>query len=212
MNEIFDPERVSDLYNASSSARQASISLDRATNYGVVRLSLLEHLYEKQYMLRLKEPDESKWRCRIVSNRAVISASQSENSSVRLKLGNVVETSPQRKCEDEELDVDYVFTATGYTRNSHEDMLDGVRDLLPSDNKTGRFPVRRDYGVQFDETKVANDAAGIWLQGCNESTHGLSDTLLSILAVRGGELVESIFGQKVFSDSKMTKYPSKLLV
>jgi L-ornithine N5-oxygenase len=32
------------------------------------------------------------------------------------------------------------------------------------------------------------------LQGCNEKTHGLSDSLLSILAVRGGEMVESIFG------------------
>jgi L-ornithine N5-oxygenase len=32
------------------------------------------------------------------------------------------------------------------------------------------------------------------LQGCNESTHGLSDTLLSILATRGGEMVNSIFG------------------
>ncbi|KFZ18580.1 hypothetical protein V501_01136 [Pseudogymnoascus sp. VKM F-4519 (FW-2642)] len=40
--------------------------------------------------------------------------------------------------------------------------------------------------------KVA-DTAGVWLQGCNERTHGLSDTLLSILAVRSGELVRSIF-------------------
>jgi len=200
VNEIFDPERVSDLYSASSSAREASIALDRGTNYGVVRLSLLEHLYEKQYMQRLREPDESRWRCKIVPNRVIISASQSEASRVMLKLGKVVDTVRQRECE--ELDVDYVFTATGYVRNSHEQLLDGLRDLLPGKYQTENFPVKRNYGVRFDETKVATSEAGIWLQGCNESTHGLSDTLLSILAVRGGELVESIFGQKASNESK----------
>jgi L-ornithine N5-oxygenase len=211
VNEIFDPERVSDLYNAPSSARQARIALDRGTNYGVVRLTLLEHLYEKQYMQRLREPDESKWRCRINSNRVVICASQSENSSVKLKFREVDEISLQKNCKDEELDVDYVFTATGYARNSHEEMLDGIRDLLQNDEMPGRFPVGRNYGVKFDKTKVASEEAGIWLQGCNESTHGLSDTLLSILAVRGGELIESIFGREAFHDSETTNYTSKTL-
>jgi len=55
------------------------------------------------------------------------------------------------------------------------------------------FAVRRDYSIPFDSSKV-NANAGVWLQGCNESSHGLSDTLLSILATRGGELVESILG------------------
>ncbi len=56
-----------------------------------------------------------------------------------------------------------------------------------------RWGINRDYSVKFEPGSVHEDA-GIWLQGCNESTHGLSDTLLSILAVRAGELVESIFG------------------
>ncbi|KFY24438.1 hypothetical protein V491_02160, partial [Pseudogymnoascus sp. VKM F-3775] len=55
------------------------------------------------------------------------------------------------------------------------------------------FPVGRDYKVQYAPGAV-EEGAGIWLQGCNEKTHGLSDTLLSILAHRGGEVVASIFG------------------
>jgi L-ornithine N5-oxygenase len=47
--------------------------------------------------------------------------------------------------------------------------------------------------VQFEEGTVA-PGAGIYLQGCNEQTHGLADSLLSILSVRGGEMVDTIFG------------------
>lgn len=57
----------------------------------------------------------------------------------------------------------------------------------------GSWKVCRNYAVQFKKDSV-RDNAGIWLQGSNENTHGLSDTLLSILATRGGEVVQSIFG------------------
>jgi len=57
------------------------------------------------------------------------------------------------------------------------------------------WTVGRDYGIVFADGEVGDDA-GVWLQGCNEGTHGLSDTLLSILAPRGGELVRSIFGDR----------------
>jgi L-ornithine N5-oxygenase len=41
-----------------------------------------------------------------------------------------------------------------------------------------RFPVRRDYKVDFDEQKLDGNA-GIWLQGCNEKTHGVSSILFT---------------------------------
>lgn len=83
-----------------------------------------------------------------------------------------------------------------------------------------KMGVGRDYRVQFAPGQVAAEA-GVWLQGCCEGTHGvschdsvpifitiphveegiadseytqLSDTLLSVLATRSGELVDSIFG------------------
>ncbi|KAK7997735.1 fungal specific transcription factor [Apiospora arundinis] len=37
----------------------------------------------------------------------------------------------------------------------------------------GDVRVRRDYGVEFAPGKVAK-GSGIWLQGCNEKTHGPS--------------------------------------
>jgi L-ornithine N5-oxygenase len=177
VNEIFDPERVSDIYNASASTREARIALDRNTNYGVVRLSLLEHLYEKQYMQRLREPDESKWRCRIVPNRVVVSASQTEDSGIKLKLASVTDGNHTTECNQEEINVDYIFAATGYVRNSHEEMLESVRNVLLDENRNGKIQTRRDYRVQFGESKVDESKTGIWLQGCNESTHGVSPSI-----------------------------------
>lgn len=75
-----------------------------------------------------------------------------------------------------------------------------MQHLMPGngDSVEQRWSVGRNYGVQFEKGTVSSDA-GLWLQGCNEGTHGLSDTLLSILAVRGGEMVDNIFGSKTSS-------------
>lgn len=122
-------------------------------------------------MQRLRSADSSNWRCQIVPNRAVISATQSSNSAVRLRLGNPDE---KKRAEEEELEVDFVFTATGYVRNAHESILSEVKTLLPaSAREEGKFRVGRDYRVKFEQGKVEENA-GVWLQGCNEGTHGVS--------------------------------------
>jgi L-ornithine N5-monooxygenase len=61
-------------------------------------------------------------------------------------------------------------------------------------SKDGQWQTGRDYSLKLNHALAAGDI-GIWLQGCNEGTHGLADSLLSILATRSGELVQSIFGQ-----------------
>jgi L-ornithine N5-oxygenase len=126
-------------------------------------------------MQRLRNSDETQWRCRILPNRVIISAKNSADSGVVLKL----DLPENRRAEEdqhyeEDLEVDYVFTATGYRRNAHEDILSNIRELLPSGYaKEGNFPVARDYRVQWDENKVDAREAGVWLQGCNEGTHGV---------------------------------------
>jgi L-ornithine N5-monooxygenase len=166
---------VDGIYAQDPSERAAAIAMDRGTNYGVVRLTLLEHLYEKMYMQRLQNPDETTWRCRIIPNRTVLSASQSSNSGVILRLGESDQNSPV----EEDLEVDHVFTATGYVRNAHENILSQVSALLPKDER--KFNVGRDYRVAFDDSKV-DRSAGVWLQGCNEGTHGVSCSFSSHLA------------------------------
>jgi L-ornithine N5-oxygenase len=109
------------------------------------------------------------------------------------------------------LDADLVIVATGYRRDAHEEMLAELRDFMPSNlppststlisgeakevKEEKKWSINRDYSVQFEPGSVSPDAK-IFLQGCNEKTHGLADSLLSILSVRGGEIVESIFHEK----------------
>jgi L-ornithine N5-oxygenase len=164
---------VDDIYNQDASERAAAIALDRGTNYGVVRLELLEHLYEKLYMQRLRNTDEVTWPARIITNSTVVSASQTPDSRLLLKLGSV----KGNDASEEELEIDYVFAATGYRRNAHEEMLSNLRPLLSESSATAeKLPVSRDYHVQYDEKKIDRKQAGIWLQGCNEATHGVSSS------------------------------------
>lgn len=63
---------------------------------------------------------------------------------------------------------DAIIVATGYLRNVHETLLKPARGLM----KGECCSVGRDYRVNFREGAVAEDA-GVWLQGCCESTHGV---------------------------------------
>ena len=157
----------------------------------MVRLELIEQIYQDLYHQRIKEPDETKWRHSILRSQQVIGISKGKSDKLVLSMKdlNPLKTNPQP--EEGTLEVDAVFLATGYRRNAHEKMLRDVEHLRSPED--ARWRVRRDYKVEMDESKVSPNA-GIWLQGCNESTHGLSDTLLSTLATRGGEMVDSIFG------------------
>jgi len=211
VNEVFNPDRVDNIFRQNAEVRGEGIRSDRATNYGVVRIDLLDHLFEKLYFQQLKTPNKADWKFQIRNNRRVIATEEEADGKLRLRLEKLVDDGTN-EIGGEQISYDAVFVATGYLRNAHEAMLKQTRSLLPKafQAEGSSMPVGRDYRVGFDQSKVSANA-GVWLQGCNESTHGvsfviligslllmtwgkLSDTLLSILAIRGGELVESIFG------------------
>jgi L-ornithine N5-oxygenase len=191
VNEIFDPERVDEFYQRPEAQRAESIESNRGTNYGVVRLQLLEEIYNNLYQQRVREPDEQAWQHRIFASRKVTEVQDSHPAGLRLTLQKVHSVKNE---EPESLEVDAVIVATGYTRDAHEHLLEELKDLNP--NKSGEWHVRRNYKIDLDDTLVDQDA-GIWLQGANERSHGISDTLLSILATRSGEIVDSIFGSRL---------------
>ena len=195
MNEVFDPERVDDFFNSSADARADALKADRSTNYSVVRLELLEQIYHDLYEQRVKQPDKRQWQHRILPSREVLKVSRGDDEKceqLTLEIKGIQSLRCPTCSDQETLKVDAVLLATGYVRSAHEELLRSLEHLRPHTDEVWR--VRRDYRVEMDERKVSTDA-GVWLQGCNESTHGLSDTLLSTLATRSGEVVESIFGR-----------------
>ncbi|KXJ88608.1 L-lysine 6-monooxygenase (NADPH-requiring)-domain-containing protein [Microdochium bolleyi] len=209
VNSIFNPDYVDDLYTRPEQSRREIITGARATNYSVVRLDLIEHLFEKMYDQRRElGADEKQWPHRIRGATDLVSCTPLGDDKVRLAIRPV--GSPGAK--EELLDVDLVISATGYQRNAHLHMINQIESLLPETEgasqasatngmdykfapKVGSrdLKVSREYAVKFAPGKVAA-GSGMYLQGTNEGTHGLSDTLLSILAVRSGEVVNAMFG------------------
>ena len=221
VNEIFDPDRVDEIYNQPAQVREASIHRDRGTNYSVVRLELLEKIYEHLYIQRLRSSNQSsnsspvsatkaeRKRNEILPNRHVIRVEDSPivPNGLRILLKNnkndLVKKEQnaqngsswangyqEEEEEGEVLDVDVVLVASGYRRNAHEDILRPVQSSFATNddndsrdiaNGNGRVRnsnvdraplVERDYRIRFRKEAVSEDA-GIWLQGCNESTHGV---------------------------------------
>lgn len=168
--------------------RTKRIATEKATNYSVVRLELIEEIYNTMYLQRVRNPDQTQWQHRILPERRVARI-EHHNPSQRMRI-HVKSVKDESADGKEVLEVDAVMVATGYQRDAHEQMLEQVRSLRPAGQNV--WTPGRDYRVSLDNSKVSADA-GIWLQGCNEKTHGLSDSLLSILAVRGGEIVNSVF-------------------
>ena len=83
---------------------------------------------------------------------------------------------------------DYFFNGLGYVRKTQLDLLKEhfAQQLFP-------LSLRRDYSAWSRDSKFK---AGIYLQGQAEGSHGIADGALSVLSIRGYEVVESILRRK----------------
>lgn len=202
VNSIFNPEYIDRIYPKSSAYRHAFLEDARATNYSVVRLELIEHLYEKMYhQKRTLGVDEKKWPHRIMAGRRIVDAT-AKGDKVKVKVAlcplgeEETQDGPLLEEEEEEFDADLIICATGYQRRAHVDMLKDLWSMLPENTDRGATPVtrkdwwlvetpeasgarervlsvERNYGVRFTPGAVAS-GSGVWLQGCCEATHGVS--------------------------------------
>ncbi|OAP63709.1 hypothetical protein AYL99_02936 [Fonsecaea erecta] len=189
VNEVFNPEAVDAFFEQPDDIRAENVKKNKATNYSVVRLELLEKLYDDLYIQGIKQPDKRLWQHQILPLREISEfVDNGPNEQLSLILTDL---NPSNSNGREKLSVDVVVLATGYRRDAHVDMLKACQGINSS--LDGQWQPGRDYGLKLDRASV-QDGIGLWLQGCNEATHGLSDTLLSILSTRSGELVDSIFG------------------
>lgn len=205
MNSIFNPSYVDELFLRSRDSRHSLLGDARSTNYGVVRLELIEHLYERMYDQQRELGKDSKtWPHRILGS-TTIAGVETEGDKIRLMVRPISGTTDRQQKDgvyeksdaDEIFDCDLVVAATGYQRQAHLTMMEEVADLLPESPESpnvmgskydasirGRsVKVGRDYSLQFAPGKVSS-GSGIWLQGCCEGTHGVSQPALSRALIR----------------------------
>ena len=82
---------------------------------------------------------------------------------------------------------DAVVLATGYDFTEARGLLAGVEPYLLRDEE-GALRIGRDYAVET----VPQFRPRIYLHGAAEHTHGLSSTLLSLIAHRGGDILDAV--------------------
>lgn len=172
VNEIFNPDFVDEFYRAPETERRSFIGNFSQTNYSVVDLDLIEEIYSRLYQQGVVgEPRHAFLPCHQIAEVDVA------EKKVLLTLRDT--RSEQRRWAE----YDGVILATGFRRRRHRNLLKSLTPWMSSDT------VARSYQIPM----TANCRARVFLQGCCEETHGLADTLLSVLAIRSEEVVASLY-------------------
>ena len=167
VNEIFNADFVDHVYHRPEEERDALLREFWHTNYACPDLELIEAIFKVFYQQRVTGDARHRF-----LRRHELRGARAEAGGVRLDLHDLNE----KRGFTERYDV--VVLATGYEREHHRSMLDPLAPWL------GEFAVDRHYRV----ASAAGFRPAIYLQGACESSHGLSDTLLSVTAVRTGEI------------------------
>jgi L-ornithine N5-monooxygenase len=184
VNEIFNPSRVTPFYSGSRQWREQTNRENRCTNYSVVRLELIERLYEALYLQRMKYGNnEGAWPRRITTNATIRGMTVTEGR-IRLIVerdGHAADARGAKIASYEEVQgYDAVVLGTGYDRDAFQHLLSGLIPLKPRsaagkliEGKSAEWEVRRDYSLIFADGAIEK-GCGVWLQGCCEDSHGVS--------------------------------------
>ncbi|MDX3312689.1 SidA/IucD/PvdA family monooxygenase [Streptomyces sp. ME08-AFT2] len=179
-NRVFDPAAVDDFYNAPSAVKESLLRYHGTTNYAAVDGQVLDGLYRRQYEQRVTgEP-----RLRVMHTSRIDSVDpRADSVAVRVRFLPTDEVT--------DLEADLLIYATGYTSPDPAEVLGGIAGSLCRD-ETGELLIGRDYRLRT----TADFRCGIYVQGATEATHGIASTLLSMTAVRAGEIAESLAGDR----------------
>jgi L-ornithine N5-monooxygenase len=176
VNEIFNPDSVDFLYDLPGDVRKRVIHDHYDTNYSAVDLGLIREIYSALYDRRVQGHNGIE-----VLNLLELQSVERNGETVHARF---LDRATHRPVS---MEADGLVLATGYTRDARSPLLEAIAPWLESDDGAC-FTVERDYRVRT----VAGFRPKVFLQGFCESTHGLSDTLLSVLPVRAGEIVGSV--------------------
>ncbi|GAA1938386.1 lysine N(6)-hydroxylase/L-ornithine N(5)-oxygenase family protein [Streptomyces durmitorensis] len=175
-NQIFDPGAVDDYYFGTEQTREAFWRYHRNTNYSVVDDDVIRDLYRRSY----DEEVRSVRRLQFLNLTRVTGVKRvGEETRVSLQVGPDAEV--------RELDFDVLVCATGYNTMQPTGLL-GELDRHCLRDEAGRYRVERDYRI----VTAPEMPCGIYVQGGTEHTHGLTSSLLSNIAVRSGEIADSL--------------------
>jgi len=171
-NELYFGSFVDEFFAATPDARKRILAQMRHTNYAGLAPGMMESLYRQFYLDRLT----GEHRLNLIAMHD-ITAAREQGEEI------VLELTDWRTGTVQELTADLVLLGTGFS----PEMPAMVRQLAGGLGLPG-VTVTRDYRLVVNR----HSTAACYLQGVNEATHGIADSLLSILAVRSEEIVSDL--------------------
>ncbi|WP_435949495.1 lysine N(6)-hydroxylase/L-ornithine N(5)-oxygenase family protein [Psychrobacter sp. DM8] len=171
VNEIFDSDTVETFLTYDDDFREDIIENHRNTNYSVVDPKLISILYERLYYQKLIGTEQvqlhqfHELKGIDSDSKQAIFKELTDNKTVNMEF-------------------DGLFLATGYEIIA-TDIVKNFEEYLVYDTED-RLVLDTDYRVK---TINANFKPKIFIQGASEHSHGMSETLLSLLAYRSGKIV-----------------------
>jgi len=175
-NTIFFPEMVDFYYNLAPDKRRNFFDSLKDVNYAVVDHPLIRRIFRTLYDLKVQGIDRAR-----VRNFLHLESLTDEAEGVVARFRHLMEERPV------EIRADAVILAAGYEWSGPHPLL---RELAPflRTGDDGGYEVGRDYRIRGRE----GFAPGVYLQGHCEPTHGISETVLSLLPLRARDILSSI--------------------
>ncbi|MGD0606387.1 MAG: SidA/IucD/PvdA family monooxygenase [Streptosporangiaceae bacterium] len=179
-NELFFPAYTDRFYAAPEQTREQVLTAMRRTNYAAVTPDMLDTLFRQIYLERL------------TGEQRLSMVTMVDVEAAEMVGGEVVLTLNDRmRGGRDELHCDLVLLGTGF-----EPRMPSLIQNLADSCGIGDVRVSRNYRM----ITPPDITAGCYLQGTNEATHGMADSLISVLAVRAGEIVNDLLAHRDQAD------------
>ncbi len=180
-NEIFFPQMVDFLYGLPEEKRRMVLDDCRDVNYAVVDLPLIRRIYKCMYQEKVLGRDRLR-----VRNFMKLEELLETGDAVIARFRDLLRE------ETVTLEADGLIVCTGYTWRRQHPLLESLAPWLGRDGADAGYKIERDYRAATDPSF----AAGVYLQGFSEQTHGASETVLSLLPIRAGDILKSLLNAR----------------
>jgi len=171
VNEIFNTDFTDYVFNSPEQERSKILDEFWHTNYAAPDLVLIEQIFNVLYQQKVSGIERHRF-----LRRHEVRKATAQHKGIQFTLHDL-NTDSERT-----VTYDAVVLATGYHRDHYKSLLAPLTPYFED------LTVDRQYRV----CSTPHFKPAVFLQGACESSHGLSDTLLSVTAVRTSEIAQAL--------------------
>ncbi|NJL28008.1 MAG: lysine N(6)-hydroxylase/L-ornithine N(5)-oxygenase family protein [Thermoanaerobaculia bacterium] len=175
-NRVFFPEWVDHYYGLPEPTRNAFLDELRDLNYAAIDHPLIKRIYRKLYDQKVLGKERARFLPFLDLERVEEGADGVTVTYRHVQHGHRVT-----------LEADALVLCTGFVWRKEHRLIEGLAPWFERDRQGG-YQVRRDYAI----ASAPGFKPNVYLQGYCEQTHGISETVLSLIPVRAREIQRSI--------------------